>query len=75
MQNDECRKFASIFVQNDGALPVVRAPSKCTKILHKLKTFCATCTIKKIKNFCAGYTKVLNMIVQVAVVQPAQMLN
>ena len=75
MQNDERRKFASIFVQNDDALPFARAPSNCTKILHKLKTFCAICIIKKIENFCVSCTKVLNMIVQIAVVQPAQMLN
>lgn len=75
MQNDECRKFASIFVQNDGALPFARAPSFCTKIFNEWKTFCTTCTIKKLRTFVQVVQKVLNMIMQVAVVQPAQMLN
>ena len=75
MQNDECRKFASIFVQNDDALPFARAPSNCTKIFYKLKNFCAFCTIKKLRTFVQFTQKVLNVIVQVAVVQPTQMLN
>lgn len=75
MQNDERRKFASIFVQNDDALPFARAPSKCTKVFNKLKDFCVTCTIKNVENFCTKCTKVFNIIVQVAVVQLAQMSN
>ena len=74
MQNDECRKLRDIFVQNDGALSFVSAPSKCTKVFNKLKDFCATCIIM-LKTFVRIAQKVFNIIVQVAVVQLAQMSN
>lgn len=76
MQNDERRKFASIFVQNDDALTKESAPSKCTKVFNKLKDFCATCTIKKmLKTFVRIAQKAFNIIVQVAIVQLARMSN